>query len=477
MNTTPPEFRPEPPEWRRGPRLPLWRSVSMRLLLLTITFVMLSEVLIFVPSVARFRVAYMEDRLGAALLALNAVEATPDGMVDMELQRRLLSQAGALGMEVWRPDRSQLTLGPDMPPKVDASYDIRRREFFPLIGQALMALVRTEPRIIAVMGHPPQDPQAVVDVVIEEQPMIQEMRGYGWRILALSAVISLITAALVYLSLHFLLVRPLLRMSANMQAFRDAPEDAGRVLRPSRRTDEIGMAERALAEMQIRLRAALRQQARLAAVGTAVSKISHDLKGVLTTAMLESDRLEVAAADPEVKHVTHGIARALDRAVNLCTTTLRFAKEGPPAVRMRDVALRALVEGAVQGPYSAPDGPGCRWQVDVPEDLTVRADPDLLLRALENLCRNAAEAGASQVRIGAYVRDSVARITVSDDGPGLPPKALENLFVPFSGSARVGGTGLGLPITRELMQAQGGSVELAKSDDTGATFVLLVRHA
>lgn len=448
---------------------PLWSSLSARLLVLTVFFVMLAEVLIFVPSVARFRVSALEDRLGAALLVLTAVQSHPDGMVDMDLQRRLLRQAGTLGMSAWGPERRRTTLGPDMPPVVDAAYDISDRPPGQLIRHALAAMVRTEPRVIAVRGHPPQEPQTWVEVVIEEAPLIDAMRGYAWRILVLSLIISLITAALVYLSLHVLLVRPLRRLSASMQGFAEAPEDASRILRPSRRSDEVGRAERELAALQSRLRDALGQQARLAAVGTAVAKVSHDLKGVLTTAVLESDRLEqTAAADPEVKHVTEGIARALDRAIVLTTATLRFAKEGPPSPRLRPIALRPVVEDA--GRVIA--GQDCAVTLDIDPELLVRADPDLLLRALENLLRNAAEAGARIVEVDARAHGDSVVLRVADSGPGLPPRALDNLFVPFSGSARAGGTGLGLPIARDLVQAQGGTLTLERSGPDGAVFAL-----
>lgn len=454
--------------------LPLWRSLSARLLVLTALFVLVAEVAIFVPSVARFRVTVLEDRLASALLALTAVQAHPGGMVDMELQRRLLRQAGTLGMSAWGPERRRTTLGPDMPPKVDASYDISDRPPWPLIRHALAALVRAEPRIIAVRGHPPQEPQTWVEVVVAEQPLIQAMRDYGWRILVLSLIISLVTAALVYLSLHVLLVRPLRRLSASMQAFAEAPEDPARALRPSRRRDEVGVAERELAALQTRLREALGQQARLAAVGTAVSKISHDLKGVLTTAVLESDRLEqTAAADPEVKHVTAGIARALDRAIALTGATLRFAKEGPPSPRPVTVELAPLAGEAC----AVAERLGCTCTVAVAPDLTVRADPDLLLRVLENLLCNAAEAGAAQARLEAEAHGGPVRLRVADNGPGLPPRALENLFVPFSGSARAGGTGLGLPIARDLMRAQGGDLVLERSGRDGATFTLTLPAA
>lgn len=452
--------------FRRVPRrASLHRGLPLRLLLLTVLFVMLAEVLIFAPSVGRYRVEYLSEHLEQAHLALLALEATPDGMVDEGLQMRLLEYAGALGMTAWRPERTTLMLGIE-PDELDARFDLRDAGFFELLSDGLTTMMRTDDRLIGVMGLSPKNPAVAIDVVLREAPMRRAMLAYGERIFYLSLIISLFTAGLVYLSLHLLLVRPLLRMADNMAAFREAPEDPDRALKPSRRHDEVGMAERSLAAMQADLRRALTQQARLAAVGTAVSKISHDLKGVLSAAILESDRLEAVAADPEVKHVTAGIARALDRAVDLCTRTLRFAKEGPPDIQAGRVDLSAIIAGSAAAIH------GVAVSVTVPEGVAVRADGGQLARVFDNLLRNAAEAGASTVTVSAWVRDGRAEVEIADDGPGLPAKARQNLFQPFSGSARAGGTGLGLPISREIMRALRGDLILTRTGADGATFRL-----
>lgn len=449
----------------------LFRSLSGRLLVLTVAFVMLAEVLIFLPSVARYRLSWLEQHLSDAHLALLAVEAYPEGMVDMALQRRLLDHAGALAMRAWYGEHS-FALHPDKLPHPAARYDLTESMPSDLIAEALAALARRTPRVISVMGPSPADPAVQVEATLSEAPLIAELRDYGLRILVLSLIISLITAALVYVSLHLLLVRPLHRLTDSMTAFRDNPEDERRILVPSARQDEVGTAEQALRDMQCRLRDALRQQARLAAVGTAVSKISHDLKGLLTTALLESDRLEATAADPEIKHVTKGLARALERAVALASRTLRFATEGPPDVRARAVAVRPLVEEVAAGA-----GAGLSARLDVPADLEAWADPELVLRILDNLIRNSAEAGAREIAVTGARHGGWLTLRLSDTGPGLPEKARANLFRPFSGSARAGGTGLGLAIARELAQAMGGDLTLEASDGEGTVFALTLRRA
>ena len=86
----------------------LLKSLSARLLILTVFFVMLSEVLIFVPSVARFRMTYLENRLAAGHIATLALEASPSGNLDRELTDRLLAQVGAQTIALYRGDGSAL---------------------------------------------------------------------------------------------------------------------------------------------------------------------------------------------------------------------------------------------------------------------------------------------------------------------------------------------------------------------------------
>src|SRR5882757_7798103 len=173
--------------------------------------------------------------------------------------------------------------------------------------------------------------------------MRREMWEFGIRILELSIIISLVAAALVFLSLQWLLVRPMRRITASMTAFRADPENASRDIVPSRRTDEIGVAQRELADMQGTVRQALRQRARLAALGAAVTKINHDLRGILSTARLVSDGLAESAA-PEVRRVAPRLFEAIDRAVALCTRTLDFSREGAPPFTPSRFELRPLIE-------------------------------------------------------------------------------------------------------------------------------------
>ncbi|MDX1711887.1 MAG: HAMP domain-containing sensor histidine kinase [Rhodovibrionaceae bacterium] len=447
---------------------PLFKSLSGRLLLLTIGFVMLAEVLIYAPSIARFRVSYLEERLAAGHLAILALEATPNHAVGAELEYELLDHVGAYSVALGRPGEGKLMLMLETPQPVDASYDLREAGFLTLLRDAFVTMMAPDGRTLRVVGQSPKDPSLVVEVVMDETPLCSAMLGFSQRILALSLVISLITAALVYLSLHRLMVRPMRRLTESMVRFRDDPEDAHNLIQPSPRSDEIGVAEDELARMQEGLRAALTQKTRLAALGTAVGKINHDLRNMLSTAHLVSDRLE-ASEDPEVRRVAPTMMKAIDRAISLCERTLDFTRGGAPMLEFESVSLSELADDV--GDSLAGGGQEEQvWRNDIADDLHVEADRNQLFRILANIGQNAFEAGATEVRVRARIGKNRVMIDVADNGPGLPPRAAERLFQPFEGTARPGGTGLGLAIARDLARAHGGDVRLAGSTAQGTRF-------
>lgn len=455
-----------------SPMPKLTRSLSARLLLLTICCIMLAEVLIFVPSIARFRLTWMEDRISAAHLATLALEVTPGAAVSKGLEEELLRHVRGHGVILQKPGSKVLMLSSDMPPVVNAEVDLRAATFFGLISDALATLTQTKNRVLKVMGPSPRDARVTVAVVLDEAPLRAAMVGYGWRILGLSVIISLFTAALVFLSLQWLMVAPMRRITTSMVTFRENPADPDSAIAPGTRLDEIGVAERELSTLQARLRAALRQRESLAALGEAVAKINHDLRNMLATARLVSERM-AGSDDPDVKRALPTLERALDRAVALCTQTLNFAEERSALNKSRFNLVEMLAEVPVAVPQSAGDD-GARIITEIPPAVEVTADRDQLFRVFANLVKNAFEAGAGVVTISLADKGDEAAwfITVCDDGPGMPEKAVENLFKAFAGSSRSGGTGLGLAIAREVMEAHNGSITLESTGPEGTVFCL-----
>lgn len=451
--------------------LPLLRSLSARLLVLTVIFIMVAEVLIYAPSIARFRWVYFVDHIAAAHLAALALEATPDNILDRDLERELLRHVGAHGVVLQRAMSKALMLSDDMPPAVDVMIDLRRGTFFEKIVDAFVALAQNENRVLRVRGPSPQNPKLIVEVILDETPLRKAMYDFSGRILALSIVISIIAAALVYVSLLWLMVRPMRRLTESMIAFREQPEDPTRLIEPSRRRDEIGLAEREFATLQRRLSSELGHRARLATLGEAVAKINHDLRGILSTAQLVSDRL-AGSNDPEVRRATPVLMKSIDRAVTLCSRILDFSRPGA------DIAADTFALGELATDVAAALSPvipaGTEVVNSVPADLDVYADRDQLFRMLSNLMRNAAEAGATRIVIGARGEAGPAArrviIEIADNGPGLPEPVREHLFQPFAGSRRNGGTGLGLAIARDVARAHGGDLTLVSSGPEGTAF-------
>jgi signal transduction histidine kinase len=445
------------------------RSLSARLLVLTVLFIMIAEILIFVPSVARFRHDWLTGRLGAAHLAILTLDVAPEGMVDDRMREELLDHVGAYAINVHRGG-ARLVLASDSPPPLQESIDLGESGPLELVMDALMVLSRTEARVVRIIGPSPQDSETIIEVVIEERPLQAALIDFGWRVFLLSLVISLFTAGLVYLTLHWLMVRPMRRITDSMTRFRENPDDLRNIIEPSTRSDEIGVAQQELATMQGVLRASLRQKGRLAALGTGVAKINHDLRGILSSALVVSDRLE-KSDDPDVRRVTPTLISAIDRAVALCDDTLDYVRHDHTALRLSRFPLASLVADLRATRYMA-DGEPMIIECGVDTGVTVNADRGQILRVLGNMLQNSAEAGATEVVIRSRTADGVVALSVQDNGPGLPERALKRLFEPFEGSVRGGGTGLGLAIARELIRNHGGDLVLETTGESGTTFRL-----
>lgn len=451
-------------------------SLSGRLLILTTVFVMIAEILIFVPSIARFREDYMLNRLERAQIASLALLA--DDMLDPELESELLRNAEVFNVVLRRDEARQLVLSTNMPQAVSETFDLRDATAMTLIRDALRRMFSPRNEIVRVIGAPVREAGLLIEVTMETAPLRMAMIDYGTRILVLSAVISVITAVLLFLALRALLLKPIKGVVGHMQRYAQAPEDARRIIEPSASITELREAEMALMTLQTDLTQALKQKERLAQLGSAVSKISHDLRNIMTSAQLFTDRIEMSE-DPVVKRMAPKLVGSITRAVHLCESTLAFGRAEEPGPTLTMALLEALIEDAVEGEKLASGDQPIRYVTDVPAGMMVRADAEQLYRVISNLVRNARQAlmGAGQggeITVQAGESDSSWQIDVSDTGPGLPAKAQEHLFTPFQGGARKGGSGLGLAIAAELVKGHGGQLILAETDASGTRFRIIL---
>ncbi|MEO1110171.1 MAG: ATP-binding protein [Pseudomonadota bacterium] len=447
-------------------------SLSGRFLILTTVFVMLAEILIFVPSIARFREDFLLNRLERAQIASLALLA--DDMLADELEAELLENAGVYNVVLRRDEVRQLMLSSPIPEQITNTYDLRDAGPWILIRDAMTRIFTVENEVIRVIGEPVKRAGLLIEVTMESAPLRMAMVDYGLRILGLSFVISIITASLLFLAVRVVLVRPIKSVVGYMQRYASAPEDARGIISPSSKVTELREAEEALQMLQTDLTQALKQRERLAQLGGAVAKVSHDLRNILTSAQLFTDRIE-ASDDPLVKRMAPKLVNSITRAVSLCESTLAFGRAEEPAPTLNMVKVRDIAADVAASEQLAVADACVEIVNEVPNDLIARADPEQLYRVIMNLVRNARQALVASGKPGRIVivaceLESIWCIEVSDTGPGLPPKARENLFTPFEGGVRKGGSGLGLAISQELVRGHGGDLVLKDTGPDGTTF-------
>lgn len=451
-------------------------GLSGKLLFLTIVFVTITEILIYVPWIANFRLNWLNDRLAAAHTAALVLDAAPSGMVPESLAKQILDSIGARAVAMKMGSQRRLLAATTMPTRIAQDIDMRDISAWRAIMEAFDTLLFCMPDdVIRVVGPAPMAAGQFLEIILDEAPLCKAMWSFSVNILLVSLVISGITAVLVYLALHYLLVRPMRRITDNMVAFRADPENPTRVIDESSRNDEVGTAEAELAAMQRDLASMLHQKSRLAALGLAVSKINHDLRNLLASAQLFSDQLSTLP-DPKVQRFAPKLMRTLERAIAFCQSTLSYGAAQEPPPERKTVEVEPLIEEVHEALGLTLDVP-IRWIVSVERSLTVEADHDQLFRVLVNVARNAMQIlqarGAQdpardQIRITGRREGSVVVLEVSDTGPGVSDKARMHMFEAFQGSTS-GGAGLGLAIAAELVRAHGGEIALVPGT-IGATF-------
>jgi signal transduction histidine kinase len=454
-------------------------SLSGKLLLLTIPLVMIAGLLIYVPAIANFRMNRLNDRLAAANTAALVLDAAPSGMVPDSLARQILKSIGARAVAIKMGQQRRLLASADLPPSIDHDIDMRTVTVWQAITGAVQMMLERGNQSIRVVGPTPGNAQ-FIEVVLDEQPLRQSMYRFSRNLLLVSLGIAVLTAALVYLALHYLFVRPMRRLTASMVGFHEDPESAARIIVPSQRGDEIGVAERELSAMQRDLVSMLHQKSRLAALGLAVSKINHDLRNLLASSQLLSDQL-ASVPDPRVQRFAPKLMRSLERAIAFCQSTLSYGRAQEPAPDRRMIPVEPAVAEVRETAGLASDA-SITWISAIERGLVVDADPDQLFRVLLNLVRNAAQAleskekhdpASMQIRVTGRREGAVAILEVSDTGPGVPQKARAHLFEAFQTSGRLGGSGLGLAIAAELVRAHGGEISLVEGT-IGATFRIVI---
>jgi signal transduction histidine kinase len=454
-----------------------FRGLSGRLLWLTVIFVMFAEVLIFVPSISVMRTTWLRDRLDTAAAAGIVIDGLQPAELPREVQDDTLLATGTKVLALRKDGTSRLLAAIDVPPQVDVQVDLAHETPLDAMTNALDTLIFGGGRAMRVYG-PINDTDMIIELVMNDDTLRKAMIGFSRLMFVISLLISLVTAFLIYLAINRMMIGPIRRLTHGMQVFSEHPEDPERVFVPGRAKGELQVAGHHLAAMQRQLQRTLKQQKNLADLGLAVSKINHDMRNILASAQLMSDRL-VDVEDPMVRSFAPKLLRTIDRAVGYTNEVLAYGQASEAAPRRRLLRLAGLCQDVREILALDPDA-GIEFIDQIDEALEVDADSEQLFRVIHNLCRNAVQAlmhapaaeegQPHRVSLTAQRVGSVVSITVDDNGPGMPRKARENLFAAFRGSARSGGTGLGLAIARELVLAHGGTIALVEKPGPGTLF-------
>jgi signal transduction histidine kinase len=451
------------------------RSLSARVFWLTVAIILLVDLFVMMPGMAREWQICLKGKVSQAELAVSlatgASGQNANVLANPQTRNVLSALSGTVAITLIG-NGVQIALLPDNEKlQEDPTVDLDHAGLWNSAWQADRDVLGLCAPYVPVTASFPLKSYTRIDVVLKQAPMAARIRGYAIEMIAFSVGLALITGSLVYVALDRLLVKPMRIMTASIVAFGRDPEYArlsGLKWLSSKGDDEVSRAARELVIMQDELRTALWRNAQLAALGTAVAKISHDLRNILGSTLLVAERIQKADS-PMIRQAADTLAASMARAVEL-VSRMADAGASPPAITRSPVLLRELVDEVSE--FVRQGRSGVTIENMVPGSLVLPLDRNQIYRVLVNLLRNAAEAGATRVTLAIEEQDKVTQLVVSDDGPGLPRKALAGLFRPFEGSGRNGGTGLGLAIARDLVRAHGGDLLLRQTGAGGTEFVM-----
>ncbi|MCL4716023.1 MAG: HAMP domain-containing histidine kinase [Hyphomonadaceae bacterium] len=474
------------PAQRSGP----WRrarefidSLAGRLLGLTALAVLIGEIFVFAPALAGFHEAWLRERINLAQIASLALSVPTDIDMAESLEFDLLNNAEVQRVALQREGERILLLEDPNAPVTEklVTYDYTNASGYQRFKWAVETFFAPPGRVLRVLARPRFEDAEFIEIVLNEAPLKRALGDFAERFARVSMLILIFAGTLIYIALTAAFVRPMRELTQAIERFRDRPEDVSIAFPRSSRSDEIGRAQRAAADMAEQVRNALRQKERLAALGAAVARIGHDLRNMLSTAQLVADRL-AQSQDPAVRQLAPRLERTIDRAAGLAASTLKYgrADEQPPVLG-KVVVADAVEEAAADALISFP---AVKFKPDIERGLACVADPDHLHRILVNLIRNAGQAMAEHNRkdktlvIRAWRMEGRCEIEVIDHGPGVRENLRARLFEPFvSAAPEAGGTGLGLAIARELTRAMGGELVLTRTGAEGTTFQITLPAA
>ena len=464
-------------------KIPFYRRMRVRLLLLITLSVFITEIMVFIPSIANMQSSWLDDHHQSAKAISMILASTPDPVLSQNLQKNVLIATDALAISIIKgKQRYDFAVSPHLK-KVNEVIDLPDYSETKALLDSLSTLYFGGDNILLVRG-PIDGTDIYLEVTVADKNLREAMVQFSWHFVVISLTIAIVAATMIYFIVHELLVRPLQNIYTNMLDFVIEPHNPSRILVPEPRYDEVGITQKRISVIESELQKSYARQKHLANLGLAVSKINHDMRNILASAQLMSDHL-ADAKDPMVKKIAPKLIKAIDRAVTYSQTVITYGRTQEPTPNRQHLLLHKLIDDVFES-LTLPGSDKVEFINDVPVDITVDADDEELHRVITNLCRNGVQAmveredgsnNKNKLIIHGRRLDHTTIIDVTDTGPGLPAKAKQHLFSPFQGSTSKNGTGLGLTICEELIHAHGGTIKLIDDDEGGAHFEIRIPDA
>ena len=216
---------------------------------------------------------------------------------------------------------------------------------------------------------------------------------------------------------------------------------------------------------------------RLAATGETVAYLSHNIKNILQAMQAGEDLVDIGLEKKNFTALRHGwriVQRNLDRIMQMTMNMLNFSKTREP--NLQQANLSQVVGDAAAGLQKKADERKVTLVLDLEEPFPpIPLDADGITQVALNIIDNALEAvvpesGVVTVATRFHPEEGIADFTVSDNGPGIEPDKIKEIFEPFTSSKGQGGTGLGLAVARKIVREHHGRTVVESTPGKGTTF-------
>ncbi len=437
----------------------------------------MTEVLVLLPAVGYYRSLQLQELVDDTALIIDSLRSAPTDTIDEEQSSFLLEKLGVYNITLLFPDRQERLLTPPNNQPIDAgTINLMEDSLLSKLFSGPACIISRNSDTMRLIGQPELNDYAV-DMTVPERPICMDVRRFARDLFVLSIWLCVIAATLLFVTANFNLAAPILRLTRAITGFDTSSRDRAQIVQPTSRVREIYEAETSLRDMQERVIVAMEQRDKLVTLGESVSKIQHDLRNMLSTATLTADRLEFSE-DPKVRQSAPRLKRALDRAVALSSQTVEYGALGSRPTNIKEIDLNATIQEIIDDEKSLCKDLPYRWIFSSPKGLKARTDEEYFTRVYRNLLRNARqildEGQGDNIITRVSVLENGISVQIEDDGPGMSEKARANLFKPYTGSSRKGGSGLGLALSHELSILMGAELRMIKSDSSGTIFEIFL---